>query len=91
MTMSNKIVISNQLSHRPINLEYIQILTYQYRSCLYIWSYCRTFPSTWSDHWIVRGMMIPLIDAGIGRIMEQQSGFKYNGGNANTPHSEEVA
>ncbi|WP_156922452.1 hypothetical protein [Cohnella thermotolerans] len=36
-------------------------------------------------------LLIPLIDAEIDRIMEQQSDFKYNGGNANTPHSEEVA
>jgi|HigsolmetaAR203D_1030402.scaffolds.fasta_scaffold61120_1 hypothetical protein len=91
MSMSNKIKICNQLSHRPINLVYIQILTRQYRSCLYIRSYCRTFPFIWSDYWIVRGMMIPLIDTEIVRIMKQQSSFKYNGGNANTPHSEEVA
>ncbi len=37
------------------------------------------------------GLLLPLIDAEIDRIMEQQGDIKYNDGNANTSHSEEVA
>lgn len=36
-------------------------------------------------------LLLPLIDAEIDRIMEQQDNIKYNGGNANTSHSEGVA
>lgn len=36
-------------------------------------------------------LFMPLIDAEIDRIMEQQDGLMYNGGNANTSHREEVA
>jgi len=36
-------------------------------------------------------LLMPLVDAEIDRIMEQQSALKYNDGNANTPHNEEVA
>lgn len=36
-------------------------------------------------------LLLPLIDAEIDRIMEQQGGIKYNDGNANAPHSEGVA
>ncbi|MGG4129848.1 hypothetical protein ABEW19_16420 [Paenibacillus illinoisensis] len=36
-------------------------------------------------------LLLPLIDAEIDRIMERQDGLMYNDGNANTPHSEEVA
>jgi hypothetical protein len=36
-------------------------------------------------------LLMPLIDAEIDRIMEQQSDLQYNDGNANASHSEEVA
>lgn len=36
-------------------------------------------------------LLMPLIDAEIDRITEQQDGLMYNDCNANTPHSEEVA
>lgn len=36
-------------------------------------------------------LLLPLIDAEIDRIMEQQNDLKYNNGIANTSHSEEVA
>ncbi len=36
-------------------------------------------------------LLLPLIDAEIDRIIEQQDDLKYNGGNANTSHSEGVA
>ncbi|WP_156497296.1 hypothetical protein [Paenibacillus jamilae] len=36
-------------------------------------------------------LLMPLIDAEIDRIMEQQGDIKYNDSNANTSHSEEAA
>ncbi|MEZ2658678.1 hypothetical protein [Aneurinibacillus aneurinilyticus] len=36
-------------------------------------------------------LFMPLVEAEIDRIMEQQGDIKYNDGNANTSHSEEVA
>ncbi|SDF85339.1 hypothetical protein SAMN04488542_11896 [Fontibacillus panacisegetis] len=36
-------------------------------------------------------LLLPLIDAEIDRIIEQQDSLMYNDGNANTSHSEEVA
>ncbi|WP_156995782.1 hypothetical protein [Paenibacillus stellifer] len=36
-------------------------------------------------------LLMPLIDAEIDRIMEQQDDLKYNDCNANTSHSEGVA
>jgi len=36
-------------------------------------------------------LLLPLIDAEIDRIIEQQDGLMYNDDNANTSHSEEVA
>ncbi|WP_159081767.1 hypothetical protein [Paenibacillus sp. CAA11] len=46
---------------------------------------------TFIGHESFKSLFMPLIDAQIDRIMEQQNDLQYNDGNANTSHSERVA